>query len=486
VLEGVFIKVSSDTREVCHGDTFDDYIFGGNLSHYANININLKYSFDTKKDTQTFFLLNNFTINSPEPFNYNRAIEILEESGIYLLDSITYSLFKLKVMPYGESMIHDTLDQLNEYYFTFISRFIENNNLPLVFPFNLPNKDKIFDFKSQSRLNFNLMASGIQAFIKLAYFIFNTCLSMSGDYVKSSKIFFIEEPEQGMHPAYQKLIPSFFREINNYLTEGNIYEGISDEVQFILSTHSPFIISAAAELDGQKVYLIDGGQTVDLAGRPGRTNGFEDDKCLAVASKMLGAGLSDISNHSKLQNKYNVFYCENTDADIYNLIFPAHEARKNIFIGVGGADEVIRAFYTGKEALKIAFGEDTKVFALVDRSCSGGKGLDTDKGYIKTHKNKAVFTNEEKSWFLETNPNYRMLKRKEIENYLFDPEIVNLYNLDSSNAEKIGLNDQIDYNLEVKDKLDKYKDSIKVYKKLAGYMNPETKTYKNLREFIFG
>jgi len=35
-------------------------------------------------------------------------------------------------------------------------------------------------------------------------------------------------------------------------------------VYFIVATHSPFIISAAAEFEAQKVYLIKDGQTMGL------------------------------------------------------------------------------------------------------------------------------------------------------------------------------------------------------------------------------
>jgi len=42
-----------------------------------------------------------------------------------------------------------------------------------------------------------------------------------------------------------------------------VNRGFSD-IQFFIATHSPFIISAAAELPGHKVYLVENGQTRDL------------------------------------------------------------------------------------------------------------------------------------------------------------------------------------------------------------------------------
>jgi AAA15 family ATPase/GTPase len=68
---------------------------------------------------------------------------------------------------------------------------------------------------------------------------------MDGSY----PIILIEEPEIGLHPAFQKLVPKLLSFANS-------------SSKFIISTHSPFIINSALSLEGenQKVYQISEGQ----------------------------------------------------------------------------------------------------------------------------------------------------------------------------------------------------------------------------------
>jgi predicted ATP-dependent endonuclease of OLD family len=57
------------------------------------------------------------------------------------------------------------------------------------------------------------------------------------------ELILIEEPEVNLHPKYQKLIPELFKLIQKHLKNNNRF------VQFIISTHSPFIINSAIALD---------------------------------------------------------------------------------------------------------------------------------------------------------------------------------------------------------------------------------------------
>ena len=67
--------------------------------------------------------------------------------------------------------------------------------------------------------------------------------------IKISTIICIEEPETNLHPKWQKLIPSILQ----YFSKNN------PNCQFIISTHSNYIISEALKLDNQKVYHIENG-----------------------------------------------------------------------------------------------------------------------------------------------------------------------------------------------------------------------------------
>lgn len=88
----------------------------------------------------------------------------------------------------------------------------------------------------------------------------------------------MEEPESFLHPEYQKIIATFM----------NIAAKKAD-VKFIISTHSPFIISAAGEFpDTQKVYMIEDGKCLNPEGSSGK-----DVK--GIAATMLGAGIEDLT-----------------------------------------------------------------------------------------------------------------------------------------------------------------------------------------------
>jgi predicted ATPase len=103
-----------------------------------------------------------------------------------------------------------------------------------------------FEFENVGVNNYHETSTGEQflfmLIVKLLYF------------KKSVKfyegIFILDEPENSLHPHYQKLIPKLF----DYLTKD------FNNVRFIISTHSPFIINAALKLENQKVYHIADGQ----------------------------------------------------------------------------------------------------------------------------------------------------------------------------------------------------------------------------------
>lgn len=96
-------------------------------------------------------------------------------------------------------------------------------------------------------INLNFIAWWYIYFIKLL-------VILSLDIYSSYDIICIEEPEQQLNPKIQKLIPFFL----NFMCTKN------DNLHFFISTHSPFIISAASKFDNQKVYLIENGETIDV------------------------------------------------------------------------------------------------------------------------------------------------------------------------------------------------------------------------------
>jgi hypothetical protein len=67
------------------------------------------------------------------------------------------------------------------------------------------------------------------------------------------------------------------------------------KIQFFISTHSPFMVSAASEYDSSevKVYLLKDGKTRSFKDEPGGDDGYSGIKSLFAANWMLGASQRD-------------------------------------------------------------------------------------------------------------------------------------------------------------------------------------------------
>jgi AAA ATPase domain len=96
-----------------------------------------------------------------------------------------------------------------------------------------------------------------------------------------------EEPEISLHPAVQKEF------LNYLLTWLKLFE---TPVQCFITTHSPYIVSAASRLEGCRVYLLKDCQLIDLAGKIGTQqafDGFNGEEALLAAHALLGSGMDD-------------------------------------------------------------------------------------------------------------------------------------------------------------------------------------------------
>lgn len=106
------------------------------------------------------------------------------------------------------------------------------------------------------------------------------------------ELLLLEEPIVFGHPSFQKILPKLIQILQQEL-----------DTQFLISTHSPFIISEAGKIAeeekavgkiSQKVYLIEDGQTRDLFGKVGKgTDGYSGGDCVNVVNEMLGSHLND-------------------------------------------------------------------------------------------------------------------------------------------------------------------------------------------------
>lgn len=99
----------------------------------------------------------------------------------------------------------------------------------------------------------------------------------SANYKKFSTIIvLIEEPENNFHPELQKMIPNFLQEIVKKFQA----QFLDQNLVFLISTHSPFVIGAASNFLTQKVYLFEDGHLLGLYGNPIYTSsGYNASEC---------------------------------------------------------------------------------------------------------------------------------------------------------------------------------------------------------------
>lgn len=232
------------------------------------------------------------------------------------------------------------------------------------------------------------------------------------------------------------------------------------KVTFLVTTHSPFIISASADFPDQKTYLIKNGRTVDLAQNISAGAGYSGKKCITVAAQMVGAGLTDVMAQAKTNEKVTVVYCEGSDKAckdslIYQQIF-ADEDNRYIFVSTGGFTQARVAYYNARTAAPFLFGENSAALVLLDRSKSGeGVFINSSLTVEATSNKKPIFTDDERKTIIgsDLQKGHRMLIRKEIENYLFDPALVRLLSEKKRNIWKDRVNPTVlDYTQgEIKD-----------------------------------
>jgi hypothetical protein len=128
-------------------------------------------------------------------------------------------------------------------------------------------------------------------------------------------VFLVDEIETALHPSAHKLA---LKKIIELTRSTNIHEGqtaggsvltlrreiqlgasltspVRHRPQVFISTHSPFVIAAAAEYDASevKVYLLKDGKTWSVKNEPGGTSGYGGMESLFAANWMLGASQSD-------------------------------------------------------------------------------------------------------------------------------------------------------------------------------------------------
>ncbi len=327
------------------------------------------------------------------------------------------------------------------------------------------------------------------------------------------KIFLIEEPEIHLHPKIQKYLPNLFQ-----------YFVKKYDIQFFLSTHSPFVVSGVGEITetekeffniilpkrsrnrkkfypSQKVYFLKDSQLANKRGYVSTKGnfGYWGNKVNQISNKMLGVGLIDLISPqptSPTKNAPKLVLCEGegdgSDAKIYNTIFKKLNPPA-LFVSCRGNSQLHKSFRLIKE-IKPGLSADFEILMVRDRDHEFPKLED-----ILNYEN--------------TNEGCKILRRRAIELYIFNVEIAekvlteqNL-KLTTKNRNKLyRIINQTKRQTEKGTSGDQYKDNLwyafveaiknsgynlnpqskdlRVY--LAKFVTPETKTYKELYEIIFG
>jgi predicted ATPase len=236
-------------------------------------------------------------------------------------------------------------------------------------------------------------------------------------------IFLIEEPENYLHPTWEKSL-------------AYIYKRLTDKYpcQFLVATHSPFVISAAGDITdtektnknnnnlfkpSQKVYLIKDGVTASKSGRTGwivdrkyqvGSDGYWGKKITYLGAKLLGAGMQDFISpvHPHYTKEApSLIFCEgegkNEDATIYNQIFADLEPRV-LFVSSRGLSETTWSFQLLEE-VKNGLSGNFHTLMLRDRDHEFPSKKDIQK-------------------FKAANPSVKILQRRALENYIFNQEIL--------------------------------------------------------------
>jgi hypothetical protein len=335
------------------------------------------------------------------------------------------------------------------------------------------------------------------------------------------RLFMLEEPENHLHPQWQKKLAYLFE-----------YFYDQHQLQFLITTHSPFLISSSSQLTQetkeksqlidaefeppQKVYFLKDGKIaskrgeieLDANGHQKGRFGYWGVKCVYISAKMLGAGLLDLISPQKALKSMNapeIILCEgegdDEDAVLYNIIFRDLNSPV-IFISSRGSSQLFRTFSILKE-IKKGIAANFQLKMLRDRdhdfpNYDSIQKFERENQGIKILRKRAIecyLYNSEtiKLWF----------KSKHKQNYLPpDPELLREMDLlqaqIQSEAEQ-GIKGN-DYKTRLKDLFDssigasyqpKYEDfgnpdpAPDTRESIAHLITPETQTYQELFEIIF-
>jgi hypothetical protein len=235
-------------------------------------------------------------------------------------------------------------------------------------------------------------------------------------------------PENNLYPDLQQQLPIVLKRITNILN-----------IQFIISTNSPFLIASSSKISdserlyslrqkklfipSQKIFLLEEGKVLannNLKGFIHKQSemGFWGKKANLIASKILIDGLSWTDKKNNLIEEQNyedkkspyLILCEGenseSDALIYNQIFPDYKGRSVLFVSCKSNTE-----------LSINF----EVFRQIKNSLSANFNL-----LMLRDRDHEFANNREIENYTSEYPGRKVLFKRAIECYLYNSETASL------------------------------------------------------------
>jgi len=218
-------------------------------------------------------------------------------------------------------------------------------------------------------------------------------------------IFLIDEPELHINTSIQKKL---LLEINKL---------VGSECQIWVATHSIGFLRALQEDLKDECQIIQFQKGINWASTQQTLNPIK--KSLSKWKEIFETALDDLTG---LVSPRRIVYCEGKgrpslnglekgfDAKVFNNIY-GEKYHDTLFISSGGNTELDQRSEIALAILTKVF-SDIEILVLKDRDVSSGKNNDENDRQV----------------YLKTNPNhFRIMKRWEIENYLFDKEVLKAF-----------------------------------------------------------
>lgn len=249
------------------------------------------------------------------------------------------------------------------------------------------------------RFEFNVLSSGEKEVVDILLDLY----LRRDEY--NDTVFLLDEPELHINTSIQK----------NLLLEINRLVG--DECQLWITTHSIGFLRTLQEELKNDCQVIQFKSQYDLASNPYTLYPMKASK--ASWKDLFSIALDDLTN---LVCPRRIIYCEGRDspgrngmergldANVFNNVFSEHFP-DTLFVSSGGNTELDQRSDIAIAILSKVL-SDLDIMVLKDRDMASGR--DTNES--------------DRQIYLQNNPdNHRVLKRWEIENYLYDKEVLSNY-----------------------------------------------------------